>query len=76
MYANDSDANQERGDQERSNAGQEHDEDGQHHQRAKCLTIGERTAEDHERLIRRSEEVKEDPSGKEAEEDEEREGMR
>lgn len=58
--------------QQRSDAGQEHDDDRQGNQNGERLSIRERASEDGERLIGLAEQVEEDPRAEETEEDEER----
>lgn len=60
-------------DQDRSDTGEEKDEDAQNDQDTKRLALAERAGEYNERLIGGAEEVEEDPGGEESDEHEERE---
>lgn len=69
MSNNSSESEHESWDQNRSNAGEEDDEDAEPDQAPEGLGIRECTAKEDERLIRGAEEVEEEPSGEEAKED-------
>lgn len=72
MSENNSESEHESRDQDGSDAGEEDDEDAEPDQAPKGLSIRKCTAEEDEWLIRRAEEVKEEPSGEKTEENEQR----
>lgn len=72
MSEDDGESEHERGDQDRSNAGEEDDEYAEPDQAPERLSIGKCTAEEDEGLIGGTEEIKEEPRRQETEENEER----
>lgn len=75
MDANDSDSDQECRDQERSNTGKEYDEHAQANQAPEGLGIRKRMTEDDKRLIRRTEQVEEEPCREKTKEDQQGNGV-
>ena len=71
MEAHDGDAEHESGDDDGSNAGEEHSEDGQSREQRERLEVREGPSNEHHRLIGGAEEVEEGPRGEEADEDDE-----
>lgn len=68
----DSESKHKRGDQDRSDAGEEDDEDAEPDQAPERLSIGKCTAEEDEGLIGGTEEIQEEPRRQETKENEER----
>lgn len=75
MSTDKSDSDHESGDQDRSDACQENDDDAGDDEHAEGLPIGESAAEQDKGLISGAEEVKEEPGGEEGEEDDEGDGV-
>lgn len=76
MRAHNRQSNGKSGDQERTNAADKDDEDGQNDEGSEGFAVGEGASEEGEWLVGGAEEVEEGPRGKEREEDEERERVR
>lgn len=76
MDADNGDADEESGYEERSDGGEEDDKQTGDGQDPEGLLVGEGAAEEDEGLVGRAEEVEEEPGGEESEEDKQRERVR